>query len=61
MPRENTYSGESRVHFSWQAQYLVKLERDFSWQAHHFVIFWEMAGPRSVVFFHTKPSPRWDE
>ena len=21
------------IHFAWQAQYLVKLERDFSWQA----------------------------
>ena len=24
------------MHFSWQAQYLVKLECDFSWQAQHF-------------------------
>ena len=25
------------IHFSWQAQYLVKLEGHFSWQAQHFV------------------------
>ena len=25
--------------FSWQAQYLVMLERHFSWQAQHFVKF----------------------
>ena len=40
--------------FSWQAQYLVKLECDFSWQAQHVVTFWEIAGTRNVVFFHTK-------
>ena len=39
---------------SWQAQYLVKLECHFSWQAQHFVKFWEIAGARNVVFFHTK-------
>ena len=71
MPRENRcqeridakrhYSTESRVHFSWQAQYLVKLECDFSWQAQHLVTFWEIAGARNVVFFNTKSSPRWDE
>ena len=38
----------------WQAQYLVKLEGDFSWQAQHFGTFWEIAGARNVVFFHTK-------
>ena len=32
----------------------MKLERDFSWQAQHFVQFWEIAGARNVVFFHTK-------
>ena len=42
------------IHFAWQAQYLVKLEYDFSWQAQHFVQFWEIAGARNVVFFHTK-------
>ena len=42
------------IHFAWQAQYLVKLECDFSWQAQHFVQFWEIAGARNVVFFHTK-------
>ena len=40
--------------FSWQAQYLVDLECYFSWQAQHFVKFWEIAGARNVVFFHTK-------
>ena len=49
------------IHFAWQAQYLVKLECDFSWQAQHFVTFWEIAGARNVVFFHTKSSPRSDE
>ena len=43
MPRENRV--ESRVHFSCQAQYLVKLE----WQAQHLVTFWEIAGWRNVV------------
>ena len=42
------------MHFAWQAQYLVKLECDFSWQAQHLVTFWEIAGARNVVFFHTK-------
>ena len=41
------------IHFLWQAQYLAKLERHFSWQAQHFVKFWEIAGARNVVFFHT--------
>ena len=41
-------------HFSWQAQYLVKLEGHFSWQAQHLVKFWEIAGARNVAFFHTK-------
>ena len=36
MPRENRVE-KSRVHFSCQAQYLVKLECDFSWQAQHLV------------------------
>ena len=39
---------------AWQAQYLVKLGSDFSWQAQHFVQFWEIAGARNVIFFHTK-------
>ena len=42
------------IHFAWQVQYLVRLEGDFSWQAQQFVTFWEIAGPRNVVFFHTK-------
>ena len=52
MPRENRVE-KSRVHFSCQAQ--------------HFVQVWEIAGARSVVFFHTKGvskmgrvrSPKW--
>ena len=51
---ENRCVEKSRVHISWQAQYLVKLERHFSWQAQQFVKFWEIAGARNVVFFHTK-------
>ena len=42
------------IHFAWQAQYLVRLEGDFSWQAQHFVTFWEIAGARNVVFYNTK-------
>ena len=42
------------IHFAWQVQYLVKLECDFSWQAQQFVTFWEIAGARNVVIFHTK-------
>ena len=42
------------IHFSCQGQYSEKLECDFSWQAQHFVQFWEIAGARNVVFFHTK-------
>ena len=53
MPRENRVE-KSRVHFSCQAQYLVKVECHFSWQAQHFVKFWEIAGARNVVFSHTK-------
>ena len=34
---------------------------DFSWQAHHFVTFSEMATTRNVVFYNTKSSPSWDE
>ena len=58
MPRENRCQG---IYFAWQAQYLVKLECDFSWQAQDFVTFWEIAGARNVVFFNTKSSPRSDE
>ena len=77
MPRENrvTPVEKSRVHFScqaqylvklecdfsWQAQHLVKLECDFSWQAQHLVTFWEIAGARNVVFFNTKSCSRSDE
>ena len=54
----NDVSDETRINheirFAWQAQYLVKLECDCSWQAQHFVQFWEIAGARNVAFFHTK-------
>ena len=46
------------IHFAWQAHYLVQVECDFSWQAQHFVTFWEIAGARNVVFFNTKLSRR---
>ena len=49
------------MHFACQAQYLVKLECDFSWQAQHLVTFWEIAGARNVVFFNTKSRSRSDE
>ena len=48
------------LHFAWQPHYLVKLECDFSWQAQHFVTFWEIAGARHVIFFNAKSSPRSD-
>ena len=48
------------IDFVWQAQYLVRLEGDFSWQAQHVGTFWEIAGARTVVFYNTKASPRWD-
>ena len=62
MPRENRCRERidakrnrcQEIHFAWQAQYLVKLECDFSWQAQDFVTFWEIAAARNVVFFHTK-------
>ena len=41
-------------HFPRQAQCLVKLDGHISWHAHHFVKFWEIAGARNVVYFHTK-------
>ena len=47
--------------FAWQAHYLVKLQGDFSWQAQHFVTFWEIAGAPDVVFLNPKSSPRSDE
>ena len=53
MPRENRVE-KSRVHFSCQAQYLVKLECDFSWQAQHLVTFWEIAGARNCCIFQYK-------
>ena len=49
------------IRFAWQAQYLVRLAGDFSWQAPHFVTFWEITGTRNVVFYNTKSSPSWDE
>ena len=51
MPREKrcveNSLQKSRVHFPWQAQYLVKLECHFSWQAQNVVTFWEIAGTRN--------------
>ena len=41
------------MHFSWQAQYLVKVECYFSWQAQHFVKFWEMASAKRCIFPYT--------
>ena len=49
------------IHFAGQAQYLLSLKGDFSWQAQPFVTFWEIAGAPNVVFYNTKSSPRWDE
>ena len=49
------------IHFAWLAQYLLRLPGDFSWQAHHFVTFSEIATTRNVVFYNTKSSPSWDE
>ena len=43
-------------HFSWQAQYLVKLRCHVSWQAQYSVKFGMIAGARNVVFFNTKCS-----
>ena len=48
------------MHFAWQAQYFVKLQFDFSWQAQHLGTFWEIAGTRNVVFFNTKSCSRSD-
>ena len=48
------------IDFVWQAQYLVRLEGDFSLQAQHFVTFWEIAGARNFLFCKTKSSPRSD-
>ena len=42
------------MHFAWQAQYLVKLECDFSCQAQHLVTFWEIAGARICCIFQYK-------
>ena len=44
------------IHFSWQAQYLVKCKCHFSWQAQYSVKFGMIAGARNVVFFNTKCS-----
>ena len=60
MPRKNRVD-KSRARVSCQGQYLVKLECDFSWQAQHFVQFWEIAGVKMLYFFIQNASPRWDE
>ena len=44
------------IHFSWQAQYLVKLKCHFSWQVLYSVKFGMIAGARNVVFFNRKCS-----
>ena len=44
------------IHFSWQAQYLVKCKCHFSWRAQYSVKFGMIAGARNVVFFNTKCS-----
>ena len=49
------------MHFAWRAQYLVKLQGDFSWQAQNFVTFWEIAGPQNIVFFIQNAARRWEE
>ena len=36
------------IHFSWQAQYLVKFKCHFSWQAQYSVKFGMIAGARNV-------------
>ena len=46
------------IHFSWQAQCLVKLTCHFSWQAQYSVKFGMIAGAPNVVFFNTK-CPWW--
>ena len=50
-----------RMSFRARRSILVRLECDFSWQAQHFVKFWEIAGARNVAFFEQNASPRWDE
>ena len=42
------------MRFWCQAQYLVKLECDFSCQAQHLVTFWEIAGARICCIFQYK-------
>ena len=57
MPRENRCQERidaKRFILRGRHSILVKLECDFSWQAQDFVTFWEIAGARNVVFFHTK-------
>ena len=48
------------IDFVWQVQYLVRLAGNFSWQVHHFLTFWEIAGTRNIVFYNTKSFPRSD-
>ena len=54
MPREKrcveNSLRKSRVHFSWQAQYLVKLECDFSWQAQHLVTLGDSRSAKCCIF-----------
>ena len=50
------YLVKLKCHFSWQAQHLVKFKRHFSWQAQYSVKLGMIAGARNVVFFNTKCS-----
>ena len=53
----NSVSCVKRIdHESHLAQYLVKFECHFSWQAQYSVKFGMIAGARNVVFFNTKCS-----
>ena len=44
------------IHFSWQAQYLVKFKCHFSWQAQYSVKFGMIAGARNVVILSAASS-----
>ena len=46
------------IHFSWQAQYLVKFKCHFSWQAQYSVKFGMIVRARNVAFFNRKCSWR---
>ena len=67
MSREESSRAENSIEKSTVEQRIVEKSRElqtrvesrrveihFSWQAQHFVKFWEIAGAPNVVFFHTK-------